>query len=180
MKRLLLLRHAKAEAQGEARDDKSRALTERGRQDAARIALHMRKKQYLPDFVMCSSSVRTRETLEYWSVAIAENPKTQFFDALYLAEPETMLSLIRRAPDTAQAMMIVAHNPGTEEIAIALLREQLKPKARDQLDAIEEKFPTAALAIIDFDIDSWKALKTTSGSLVDFVRPRDLRDGSAG
>ncbi len=174
MKRLYLFRHAKAEAQAEGKDDKTRSLTERGQRDAARMAVHMRRMKYLPDYVMCSSSVRTRETLEYWSVAIAENPKTQFSDALYLAEPETMLSLIRRAPDTSKAMMVVAHNPGTEQIAVALLHEELKAKERGYVDAIEEKFPTASLAVIDFDAANWKSLKLTSGRLVDFVRPIDL------
>lgn len=174
MKRLYLFRHAKAETQAEAKDDKARELTERGRHDAARMAVHMRKKQYLPDFVLCSSSVRTRETLEYWSVAIAENPKAQYSDALYLAEPETMLSLIRRAPDHAKAMMVVAHNPGTEQIAMTLLHEELRTKERDHVDAMEEKFPTAALAVVDFEAKSWKEVKPHSGRLVDFVRPRDL------
>lgn len=172
MKRLFLFRHAKAEAP--AKDDKARALSERGRHDAARMALAMRRLKYLPDHVLCSSSVRTRETLEYWSVAIAENPKTQFSDALYLAEPETMLSVLRGAPDRSAALMVVAHNPGTEQLAVALLHEELKPKERDQLDAIEEKFPTAALAVIDLDLDSWKQVKPGTGRLADFIRPRDL------
>jgi len=174
VKRLFLLRHAKAEPQADGDGDKTRALTERGRADAARMALAMRRQKYLPDAVLCSTSVRTRETLEYWAAAIAENPKTQFIDALYLAEPETMLSLIRRAPDTSNALMVVAHNPGTELAAVALLHEELKRKERDYVDAIEEKFPTAALAVIDFDVDSWKAVKPGLGSLVDFVRPKDL------
>jgi phosphohistidine phosphatase len=174
VKRLYLLRHAKAEAQAEARDDKSRALSERGRHDAAKMAVHMRRMKYLPDFVLCSTSLRTRETLEYWSVAIAENPKAQFIDALYLAEPETMLSLLKRAPEKAEALMIVAHNPGTEQIAMTLLREELKPRERDQVDAMEEKYPTAALAVIDLDVAGWKDVKPGTGRLVDFVRPRDV------
>jgi phosphohistidine phosphatase len=172
VKRLYLFRHAKAEPS--AKDDKSRALIERGRHDAARMALAMRRLKYLPDFVLCSSSMRTRETLEYWSVAIAENPKTQFSDALYLAEPETMLSVLRGVPDKSAALMVVAHNPGIEQLAVALLHEELKAIERDHLDAIEEKFPTAALAVIDLDIDSWKRVKLESGRLIDFLRPRDL------
>jgi phosphohistidine phosphatase len=174
VKRLFLLRHAKAEPHVDGDGDKERALTERGRQDASHMALYMRRMKYLPDAVQCSTSLRTRETLEYWSVAIAENPKTQFIDALYLAEPETMLSLIRRAPEKSQALMVVAHNPGIEQVAIALLHEELKRKERDYVDQIEEKFPTAALAVIEFDADSWKDVKLASGRLVDFVRPKDL------
>jgi phosphohistidine phosphatase len=174
VKRLLLFRHAKAEGQGEGVDDRKRALIERGRSDAARMAVHMRRMKYLPDQVLCSTSERTRETLEYWSVAIAENPKTQFVDALYLAEPETMISLIRGAPERSKVLMVVAHNPGTEQAAIALLHEELRRKERDQIGAMEEKFPTSALAVIDFEIDSWKALRPGTGRLVDFVRPKDL------
>jgi phosphohistidine phosphatase len=174
VKRLLLFRHAKTEGHGEGIDDRKRALIERGRDDAARMAVHMRRMKYLPDFVLCSPSVRTRETLEYWSVAIAENPRTQFLDALYLAEPETMISLIRSAPDKSQTLMVVAHNPGTEQAAIALLHEELRRSERDHAEAMEEKFPTSALAVIDFQVDSWKALKPATGTLVDFVRPRDL------
>ena len=70
--------------------------------------------------------------------------------------------------------MVVGHNPGLEDLATKLAREPVRRKERARRDVLEEKFPTAALAVLDFDVDKWRDIRTGEGALVDFVRPKDL------
>jgi len=70
--------------------------------------------------------------------------------------------------------MVIGHNPGLEELAAILAREPVRRKERERRDELEEKFPTAALAVLDFDADRWREITPGEGKLIDFVRPKDL------
>jgi phosphohistidine phosphatase len=85
-----------------------------------------------------------------------------------------MLSVVRSAKATATTLLVVGHNPGIEQLASLLSRQPVKRKERDRFDLIEEKFPTCALAVLDFDVARWRDVAPGRGELVDFVRPRDL------
>jgi phosphohistidine phosphatase len=174
VKRLLLLRHAKAVPGGTKIDDHGRALAERGRSDAPKIGRYMRKRNLVPNLVLCSTSKRTIETAELAFADFPERPDLEFLDALYLAEPEAIVSLLRQRARDAKSVCVVGHNPGLEASAALLARDPIARKEKDAFDAIEEKFPTGALAVLDFEIRRWRELEPRSGALVEFVRPRDL------
>jgi phosphohistidine phosphatase len=101
-------------------------------------------------------------------------PRADYRDALYLASPGKILTLLQGAPARAEAVMVIGHNPGLEELASLLAREPVRRKERERRDVLEEKFPTAALAVLDFDISRWRELAPDAGVLADFVRPKDL------
>ncbi|HWA90165.1 MAG TPA: histidine phosphatase family protein [Rhizomicrobium sp.] len=172
MKRLLLLRHGKAE--GAAADDKERALIQRGEKDSARMGRFLREDVYIPDLVWCSTAVRTRQTWERVAPELGAAPKVELKDELYLAEPDAILALVRRAPDKCSALMIVGHNPGLEQCALALAHVPLEKKLRKRYETMDEKFPTCALAVIDFDVARWIDVTPGRGELDAFVRPKDL------
>jgi phosphohistidine phosphatase len=170
LRRLLLLRHAKAEPGTAEQEDHDRALTERGLADAAAMARYLRKENYLPARILCSTSTRTRQTV---APLLAAAP-VEYLDTLYLAPPGRIMALAQAAADSDTVLMLVGHNPGLEQAAALLAREPVRPKEQHRLDVMEEKFPTAALAVLDFNIANWKRLSPGDGKLVDFVRPKDL------
>jgi phosphohistidine phosphatase len=172
MRRLLLLRHAKA-VQDTGEGDHARALTERGRRDAARMGHTMDTRGYIPDLVLCSNSRRTTETWEQLSPELAKAPKVEFTKGLYLAAPKNILAMVQDTADTIETLMLVGHNPGIEECAIRLARKPVSKAERHKLDDMREKFPTCALAVFDFDVEAW-ADATGGGVLLEFIRPRDL------
>ena len=174
MKRLFLLRHAKAVAADPQSDDHARALTVKGMHDASAMARYMRKNDMAPDLVLVSSSARTRQTAELTLRELDKAPDPQIRDALYLAEPGRILALLQAAPASATGVLVIGHNPGIEELATLLAREPLRRKERVRRDVLEEKFPTAALAVLEFDVTKWRDLAPGEGKLVDFVRPKDL------
>jgi phosphohistidine phosphatase len=82
--------------------------------------------------------------------------------------------MIQGAPARTHAITVIGHNPGLEELAALLAREPVRRKERERHDVLEEKFPTAALAVLDFDVTRWRDLRPGEGILADFVRPKDL------
>ncbi|MDB5733474.1 MAG: phosphoglycerate mutase, partial [Alphaproteobacteria bacterium] len=98
----------------------------------------------------------------------------EYRDNLYLADAAKIIAAVRGAPASAALLMIVGHNPGLELCATQLAREPVRRKERTRYEALEEKFPTCALAILDFDVGRWRDVELGTGKLVDFVRPRDL------
>jgi phosphohistidine phosphatase len=172
MKRLYLLRHAKAVPAEPALEDHDRELTVRGMHDAGAIARYMRKNGFMPDLILSSSSARTRQTTEL--VLREIGVRADYRESLYLAETGRILALLQAVPQGTAGVMVVGHNPGLEELANLLAREPVRRKERARRDVLEEKFPTAALAVLDFDAEMWRDIKPGEGKLVDFVRPRDL------
>jgi phosphohistidine phosphatase len=173
MKRLFLLRHAKAVPADESGiEDFDRTLMLSGMQDAGAMARYLRKSDYGLDLILCSASARTTQTAEL--VLHEIECEIEYRDNLYLAEPAKIVAAVRAAPVTVSTLMIVGHNPGLEACAALLAREPVRRKERARHEALEEKFPTCALAILDFDVGRWRDVVQGAGKLVEFVRPKDL------
>jgi phosphohistidine phosphatase len=172
MRRLLLLRHAKA-VQDSGEGDHARALTERGRKDAARMGHAMDTRGYIPDLVICSNALRTTETWQLLSPELAKTPMVQLTKALSLATPKNIVAQIQVSPDDVKTLMLVGHNPGIEECAIRLARKPVSKAESHKLAQMREKFPTCALAVLDFDVESWSDTGS-GGVLLEFLKPRDL------
>jgi phosphohistidine phosphatase len=174
MKRLYILRHAKAAPGEPGQDDHARALTLRGIADAEAMAHYLRKNGARIDRVLVSTAARTVQTADMVLRELQMPPRADYRDALYLAPPGKILTLLQGTPARAEAVMVIGHNPGLEELASLLAREPVRRKERERRDVLEEKFPTAALAVLDFDIARWRDLAPDEGVLADFVRPKDL------
>ena len=172
VRRLLLLRHAKAEPGTPEQEDHDRVLAERGLADAAAMARHLKKKGYAPARILCSTSLRTVQTVAP-VLALLPAP-VDYHETLYLAPPGRIVAMAQDAADSDAVLMVVGHNPGLEQCATLLAREPVKPREQYRHDVMEEKFPTGALAVLDFEIANWKILSPGDGRLVDFIRPRDL------
>lgn len=176
--RLLLLRHAKSDW-GKDADDHERPLSARGRKAAPEVAHYMRRQDDVPETVLCSTSKRTKETLDLLLPVWRKKPAVRYEGELYLADWPVLLANLKKAPALASPLLLVGHNPGIEQLAIALAGQPKDAQERARLQRLTQKFPTAALAVFDFEIASWRNLKPGSGHLVDYVRPKDLARGSA-
>lgn len=103
-----------------------------------------------------------------------KKPRTEFVEALYLAQAEAILGVLRGTSRKQDSICIVGHNPGLEVFAGVVAREPVWKQERGYYDALEEKFPTCALVVLDFEMDDWRAIHPGRGVLVDFMRPKDL------
>src|ERR1700743_44373 len=154
MLRLLILRHAKA-VQDSGEGDFARALTARGRNDAVQMGRALDTHAYIPELVLCSPAKRTTETLELLVPELAKTPRVEFLKSFYLASPRKIFDAVCDTSQDVKVVMAVGHNPGMEELADRLAR---KPKSKAEAahrDTLREKFPTCALAVLDFDSAKW-------------------------
>ena len=171
MKRLYFLRHAKSDRMpGERVADVDRPLNARGRQAAPVMGRYLRRRKLTPDLVVCSASRRTRETWELVQAELKGDVPVEFSERLYLATAPQILRLIRELPSTSDAVLLLGHNPGVQAAAVGLAGHG-DAGERERLKA---KFPTAGLAVIDFEIATWREVAEGSGRLERLVVPRDL------
>ncbi|MBU6443564.1 MAG: histidine phosphatase family protein [Alphaproteobacteria bacterium] len=173
MKRLILFRHAKA-VQSSTQGDHGRGLNPRGQHDAAAMGREMAARGLVPELILISSARRTTETWRLAAPELKAAPDVQVSDALYLAPPRAILALLREQGGSAGTVMVIGHNPGLEEFAAELLGPAAGRSEEIRRGALDEKFPTAAFAVLDCDIAGWNQLKRGSATLADFLRPRDL------
>ena len=174
MRRLLLLRHAKTETAEPGRDDRARVLVERGRKEAAQIGAYMASHALVPDRVIVSPAARSQETWKHMAAAMRPAPSVGTLEQIYDATPEDIAAAIAATPADIRSLLIVGHNPGLHEAALALI-------AAGNIDAREllrENLPTAGLVIIDFAYDDWSKLHPQSGRMERFVTPKSLDPAS--
>lgn len=175
MKRLLLLRHAKAVTNGMG-GDHGRALAPRGRNAAHLVGRAMRAEGYIPDLVLVSGATRTKETWALLTPELKAEPKSEITDALYLAPWNAILKRAREVPDNVEALLVIGHNPGLQDCAGALLKPSTGGPENKRRAAMAEKFSTGALAVLDCAIERWAELAPGTAALTDFLKPRDLTD----
>lgn len=170
MKRLCLLRHAKSDWGDPAKDDFDRPLNTRGAKAADFMAGYIAGSVYRPDTVLCSTAARARETCAPLAARLGDSVALIYRDELYHAMPDVMLDEIRRAPDSAQTLLVVAHNPGLVLLAMALAED---PDEETAL-RIAHGVPTGGLIVFEFDVERWADILEGKGRSVFFGRPRDL------
>jgi phosphohistidine phosphatase len=170
MRRLMLLRHAKSDWSVSGQTDHERGLVLRGETAAPLMGRYMASQALVPDQAIVSTAVRARETWRLVAEAFPQKPPSTYEESIYEAEPEAILAAIAKAPSSARTLLVVGHNPGFHETAMLLVGSGDK-RLRTKLAA---KFPTAALAVIDFDVKSWSAIQPGSGRLERFVTPRAI------
>jgi phosphohistidine phosphatase len=166
----MLLRHAKSSWPSSGMQDAARPLSERGEAAARLMGAYMAHHALIPDRILCSPARRTRETLAGIATQWPANMDVVFDQRLYAATPQSILSVVRVQDEAARTLLVIGHNPGLQEAAELLIAAgdvELRERLR-------EKFPTAALAVVDFAIDKWRNIHERSGRLDRYVIPRSV------
>jgi phosphohistidine phosphatase len=172
---LTLFRHAKSSWEMNGQDDRERPLNTRGLAAAPLMGAFMQQNRIRPDLVLCSTAVRTRQTLDLAIAELKPAPKVKYEDGLYLADPFLLLQRVRKAPRTVKHLMIVGHNPGLQILGVELIGDGDPALIR----AISDKLPTASVVVITFDAASWADVAPGKGHLVHFATPKLLMAAAA-
>ena len=165
-RRLVLIRHAKA-ARPYGVPDEDRPLTGRGRRDAQAAGAWFATEGPRPDLTLCSTATRTRHTWEIVCRAIPPVP-TRYLPELYEADVHDVVNLASAAPDEAKVLVVVGHEP---TISVAALTLAGKGSDRRALEALADKFPTSAIAVLRFE-GPWARLRAGRTALETFTVPR--------
>lgn len=162
MKLLSILRHAKSSWGDSSLDDHDRPLNKRGLRDAPRMGALIREQGLVPETVLSSTARRARDTALAVAAAAGFPDEVRFSRSLYGADPDAWLEALGELPDTVGHALVVGHNPGLEELVNLLVGES-------------HVMPTAALAVVELPIESWRAVDPPPrGSLRALWRPREL------
>lgn len=163
MKTVLFFRHGKSDWDADYGADHERPLAKRGRKAAAAMGRFLAQAGPLPDRILTSSAVRARETLDRAMRAGGwDDRPVRVTRSLYGADPGDLLGEVRKERDDARTLLLVGHEPTwSEAVSEAIGGGRLR-------------FPTAALARVDFPADHWADVSFGTGELVWFVIPKIL------
>ena len=165
-RRLILIPHAKSIWDDSSISDPERLLNDRGRAAARDIGRSLASRGYLPDEVLCSSALRTRETWDALAPALPEAPEPQYSPTLYHASAEVMLDVMRHAK--GNLVLMLGHNHGIADFTHRLV-------TRAPLHSSFQRYPTAATLVAEFPIEDWAAADFWQAEEDDFITPKDIQ-----
>lgn len=171
MKTLGIWRHAKSDWNDRSARDFDRPLNKRGLKGAAIMGQHISALPLYWERIIASPAVRVAQTIELGAQAAGINPQVRWDRRIYLASSATLIDLLREQEGDPATILMVGHNPGLEDLIFDLVPDDGSNPLRD---IVEEKFPTAAFAQLEIDIESWARVVEGSARLVSLTRPRDL------
>lgn len=167
-RRLLLLRHAKAATAADVADHE-RPLAHRGHDEAPAAGRWMIEHDVVPDFILCSSALRTRQTTTWVCQELGEKaPTPKLRDDLYDAGATAMLSIVNHVPETVRTLLVVAHYPGVQNLALRLASGD---SDEDAVTDLGTDYPTLGLSVLEFDLP-WAELDRRDAAVTAFAVPR--------
>jgi phosphohistidine phosphatase len=168
MRTLHLLRHAKSSWKDPNLDDHDRPLNKRGRQTAKLIAAYFRLAKIAPDLVICSTAVRARQTLDPIAKT-RKSAKVVIEREIYEGMEQTLWEQLRNLPKRPKCVLLIGHNPGLQDLALALA----DASSGELLTSLKDKFPTGTIA--SFRVKgAWKALKPHHAVLFSYTTPAKI------
>lgn len=164
-RRLVLMRHAKSDWSTAGRPDHGRPLNLRGRLAAPLMAAYLAEQPFAIDCALVSDAVRTQETWARMRPLLPDGPEPRLEPQMYEAPPDALLAALRAAPDAAQTVLMIGHNPGMETFAAMLTAPG---------SARPGRFPTAALAVFHAALPSWAEAGAGRFGLEAYEEPKGL------
>jgi phosphohistidine phosphatase len=162
MRRLVVMRHAKAEPV--AASDHARRLAPRGRRDAEEAGRWARTEGVLPDHAFVSTAARAHETWTAFRLGAGLDLEAELDGGLYSAGPHSALEMLRSAPAEAATVMVVGHNPTMAHLVHLLDDGSADPTV---FAALSAGFPTAAVAVLEVD-GAWARLDVAAARVTSF------------
>jgi phosphohistidine phosphatase len=167
MKRIIIVRHGKAEWQKDSLGDFDRRLTGKGKKALESVGKYLKLKGYRVNEIISSPALHTQES----SLSIAKpldfNGRIYFMEELYLANSDNILNILGHINNRVDTLMLVGHNPAVTELAGRLLASSGKGGVL--------KIPKGGAVVIDIDMDSWSQISDSKAALELFVDPKQFR-----
>jgi len=164
------MRHAKSSWDDLSINDFDRPLSKRGKKNAQLVCEFFVKKKFKFDYALISSSKRTKKTFQILSKKIIKPKKVNFSKELYLVNENVITKKIKEISSEYKSVLVINHEPSVKN----LVRNLTNNHNTNSFKLINNKFPTAAFAKIEFDIKSWNEVEK-KGVLKEFIRPKDLQ-----
>lgn len=172
MKIVHLLRHAKSDWDDTGLSDHERPLSRRGLTAAKAMGMFLEAERFHVERVFSSTARRAQDTTHLLG-KVLKDAEISFHDTLYMTSTEQILGFIHAVPESVNTIMLVGHNPATQDLALHLIARAARGQ-RPALDDLRDKYPTGALCSIRFDTPRWDKIAPGTGTLMRFLKPRAL------
>jgi phosphohistidine phosphatase len=159
MKKLYIIRHAKSSWDDMQLDDFDRGLNKRGRINAPMMAERLKKKDVMPDIILCSKAKRAKKTAKNIASGIGFSKKIKYDDAIYEALPNTLHRKIKKIKNKHDTAFLIGHNP------------ELNMVAEDFVD-FNENIVTCGIVEIEFDCKSWGEVSRENARFISYDYPK--------
>lgn len=165
MKRVIIIRHAKAVPYGYS-DDFNRDLRERGENDAKRISKHLKEQHVFPDFMVTSPAKRAKKTAHIFAKTLNFKKKhiIEFEDLYDGLTTDDFIEMLSVTPEEHNTVFVFGHNPGVYYFVHNLLEE------------FNSDMPTCSTVAIDFNVDSWLQISPRTGKMAFQYIPKMFRE----
>lgn len=164
MKQLLLMRHGDAERGTPEMSDHARPLSAQGCAEAAEAGAWLRANGQVPDKILCSSALRTRQTLKALGLSPALTQSAEIVDTLYLASPGELLHCVQVQAEAVGRLLLIGHNPGIRDFCSMFVRNG----EVDAQEAMSLGFKTGAIAGLSFSAPHWTEIPGNHGGKLEF------------
>ena len=162
-KTLILVRHAKSSWKDKNLNDIKRPLNKRGKRDAPKMGKYLAERKILPEAIFSSPGLRALTTARLISVEIGMKPsEIKVGDNIYTFNSKDLLKAIKSLKDKFDKVMVVGHNPA--------ITDAINYLSGSQIDNV----PTCGVAVLKFQVDSWKKIYKNKASLESFDYPKKL------
>ena len=163
MKTVLLMRHAKSSWGNPSLRDHDRPLNKRGVRACRLMGTFLSEQGLVPDKIISSTATRAKETVTGLLETLSIEGEVFYTCNLYHADVDIMLEQLLPLPDEIEVVMLVGHNPGMDEFLDDICDEQ-------------DHMPTAAIAVIEFEIAHWHELTDrTPAELKNLWKPKEIK-----
>ncbi len=166
-KTIIILRHGQAKNAGISEHDHNRALTAKGREEAMEVGETMADNGFIPDYVLCSTATRTRETLAELQNSFPEPLSVTYSQKIYNASEIDLINQVATIPENTNKLLLIGHNPGLYQLALALA----KGGDKQMHNELQMQFPTCALVVINFE-GEWQNIAHAHSKLTLFATPQ--------
>ena len=162
LRSIILFRHGKSDWNANYESDHSRPVSRRGTKAAKKMGRYLSNINQIPDLIISSTALRARHTAEIAINAGKWSSKLVLEKKIYESSVETLISIISKQSDEYNSICLVGHEP-----TFSSFIERCN-------NSTWSRFPTASMAQIDFNINSWYDIDLKFGSLVWLIRPKEL------
>ncbi len=163
MKRLLVMRHAKSDwSTGVA--DHDRPLSRRGTRAASAMGRVLARMGQAPDHVISSSAVRAHTTVLLAEDAGGWETTITTTRDLYGTSVETALAVASAAPENAERLMLVGHEPAWGALV-------------NHLSGAAVQVKTTTVVALDCFAHEWTDLPAARAEIAFVLQPRLFTDG---
>ena len=168
LRRLILLRHAKADYPLGV-PDHDRPLAARGDREAPAAGRWLVENNLIPDYILCSDALRARSTCAWVLSELGQKAPTPYIDSrIYSAATSQLCSIINETADTVSTLLVIGHQPVLQELALRLASVE---SDQESVYELAMNYPTLGLTVLE-TAQPYSHLDVRDAKVTHFAVPR--------